>query len=267
MNRVFLDLGFFQIYWYSLFIFLGVLLAMIVIYKEIKQQKISVDFFLNMAFYTVIFGIIGARLYYCLFNFSYYSHHILEVFQIWEGGLAIHGGILFGGLTILYHTKKYKQSTLKILDIVVVGLLIGQAVGRWGNFFNGEAFGKIVSRASLVSQGLPKFIIEGMYINGAYHQPTFLYESLWDLAGFFVLLFLRKNKYLHIGQLTGSYLIWYSCGRFFIEALRTDSLMLGNFKVAQLVSLALIGLGSYLCFFRKGTKNKFQNLYHKSKIE
>ena len=121
MNRVFLDLGFFQIYWYSLFIFLGVLLAMTVIYKEIKQQKISVDFFLNMAFYTVIFGIIGARLYYCLFNFSYYSHHFLEVFQIWEGGLAIHGGILFGGLTILYHTKKYKQSTLKILIIMGFG--------------------------------------------------------------------------------------------------------------------------------------------------
>ncbi len=267
MNRVFLDLGIVQIYWYSIFILLGVLGAMFVIYREIKKQKINVDFFFNMAFYAVLFGILGARLYYCFFHFSYYQHHFLEIFEIWEGGLAIHGGILFGGLTILYHTKKYQQSTLKVLDIVVVGLLLGQAIGRWGNFFNGEAFGQIVSESTLLSQGLPKWIVNGMYIDGAYHQPTFLYESIWNLLGFLVLIGIRRYKYLHVGQLTGSYLIWYSTGRIFIESLRTDSLMLGPIKMAQLVSFVFIGIGIYLCFFRKATKNKFQNLYRNSKVE
>ena len=266
MNRIFLDLGFLQIYWYSIFIFLGVLGALTVIYLEVKRQNIDLDFFLNMAFSTILIGIVGARVYYVLFNLSYYQHHILDIFKIWEGGLAIHGGILLGGLTILFYTKKYHQDTLKILDIIVVGLILGQAIGRWGNFFNGEAYGKIVSRSVLLDQGFPKWLVEGMYINGAYRQPTFFYESLWNFIGFILLQFIRKYRYLHIGQLTGSYLIWYSCGRFFIEGLRTDSLLLGSFKVAQIVSIVLMLTGVYLCFFQKQNKNKLRHLYQR-KIE
>ncbi len=267
MNRVALDLGFFQVYWYSVFIFLGILCGSIVIYKEAKKEKISLDFLLNMLFYAVLFGILGARLYYVFFEFSYYRAHPIEIFKIWEGGLAIHGGLLFGGLTVLYHTKKYKYNTLKILDILVVGVILGQAIGRWGNFFNAEAYGPVISKASLVALHLPSWLIQGMYVDGVYHQPTFLYESLWNFLGFILLLLFRKrNKYLHIGQLTGFYLAWYSFARFFIEALRQDSLYLGPVRIAQLVSIVLFLFGIYLLFFQKKNKNKLQNLYRKEEI-
>lgn len=266
MNRIALDLGFIQIYWYSIFIFLGVFGASIVIYLEARKHKVDIDFLVNMAFYTVIFGILGARLYYVLFNLSYYSTHTLDIFKIWEGGLAIHGGILFGGITVLFYTKKYKQDTLKILDMIVVGLILGQAIGRWGNFFNGEAYGAIVSKNSLLSSGVPSFIVEGMYIGGAYRQPTFLYESLWNFFGFLALLLVRRYKYLHIGQLTGFYLLWYSLARFFIEGMRQDSLMLGSFKIAQIVSIILALVGVYLLFFQKKNRSRFNHLYRKEEI-
>ncbi len=267
MNRVAFDLGFIQIYWYSIFIFLGVFAASIVVYKEAIKEKIKPDFLINMIFYIVLFGILGARIYYVLFQFPYYLRNPLEIFKIWEGGLAIHGGLLAGVLTILYHTKKYKYDTLKILDIIVVGVILGQAIGRWGNFFNGEAYGAVVSKETLLSTGIPNFIVNGMYINGVYHQPTFLYESCWNFLGFFLLLVIRKKwKYLHIGQLTGFYLIWYSIARFIIEGMRQDSLYLGSFRVAQLVSLGLIGVGIYLFFFQKKNKRKLKHLYRKEEI-
>ena len=260
MDRVALDLGFIQIYWYSIFIFLGVFFASIVILKEAKKHKINEDFIVNLIFYGVIFGLIGARLYYVAFNLDYYLKYPLEILEVWNGGLAIHGGIMFGLLTILIYCKKYRVKSLKILDILVVGLIIGQAVGRWGNFFNGEAYGAVVTLEYLQKIGLPEFLINGMYINGAYHHPAFLYESIWNLFGFFALLIIRRYKYLKTGQLTGSYLIWYSIGRFFIEGMRTDSLMLGNFRIAQLVSIGLIIIGILIIILcKKG--NHFDNLY------
>ena len=260
MDRVALDLGIIQIYWYSIFIFLGVLFASIVIIRETKRQKINEDFIVNLIFYGIIFGLIGARLYYVAFNLDHYLKYTLEILEIWNGGLAIHGGILFGLLTIILYTKKYKAKTLKVLDIIVVGLILGQAIGRWGNFFNGEAYGGVTTLANLQKLGLPDFLINGMYINGAYHHPTFLYESIWNLFGFFALLIVRRYKYLKTGQLTGTYLIWYSVGRFFIEGMRTDSLMLGDFRVAQIVSIICIIIGIFMLIFcKKGTR--FDNLY------
>ncbi len=267
MNRVFLNIGVLHIYWYSVFIFLGVLAAFTVIYLEAKKQKMNLDFFFNLAFYTIIFGILGARIYYVLFNLSYYCAHPIEIFKIWEGGLAIHGGLLFGGMTVLFYTNKHHQNFLKILDIIVVGLILGQAIGRWGNFFNGEAYGAVIQESKLLAQGVPAWIVKGMYIGGAYHQPTFLYESIFDFVGFLLLLCIRKYRYLHIGQLTGSYLIWYSVGRFFIEGMRMDSLMLGSIRIAQLVSIVLFGVGVYICFFHPNNKKKFFHLYHEEKIE
>lgn len=260
MDRVALDLGFIQIYWYSIFIFLGVFFASLVILRECKKQNINQNFIINLIFYGVIFGLIGARLYYVAFNLDYYLKYPIEILEVWNGGLAIHGGILFGLITVLIYCKKYHAKTLKVLDILVVGLILGQAIGRWGNFFNGEAYGGITTLEHLQKLGLPEFIINSMYINGAYHQPTFIYESIWTFFGFLVLLIVRKYKYLKTGQLTGVYLIWYSLGRVIIEGMRTDSLMLGNFRVAQLVSIILIIIGiMMLIFCKKGTR--FDNLY------
>ena len=132
---------------------------------------------------------------------------------------------------------------MKILDIIVPSLILGQAIGRWGNFFNHEAYGSIVSREFLKRIHIPNFIIEEMYINGFYHHPTFLYESIWCLLGFILILFIRKLLKRKDGVVTYTYCIWYGIGRFFIEGLRMDSLYLFNFRVSQLVSIVLVVLG------------------------
>lgn len=260
MEKVALDLGPIQIYWYSIFIFIGMLVACFLIYKEAKKRGIDEEFLVNLTFNTIIIGIIGARLYYVLFNFSYYLDNPVEIFQIWNGGLAIHGGIIAGLLFIIYYCKKHEVNLWKILDIIVVGLIIAQAIGRWGNFFNSEAYGPITTAAHLKSLGIPQFIIDGMYILGEYRQPTFFYESVWCLFGFLAMLIIRQYKYLKIGQLTSFYLIWYGIIRFIIEAMRTDSLMLGPLKMAQLVSLVFIVSG--IIIFIKSTKTNQKELYN-----
>ena len=260
MEKVALDLGPIQIYWYSIFIFIGMLVACFLIYKEAKKRGIEEDFLVNLTFNTIIIGIIGARLYYVLFNFSYYLDNPVEIFQIWNGGLAIHGGIIAGLLFIIYYCKKHEVNLWKILDIIVVGLIIAQAIGRWGNFFNSEAYGPITTAAHLKSLGIPQFIIDGMYILGEYRQPTFFYESVWCLFGFLAMLIIRQYKYLKIGQLTSFYLIWYGIIRCIIEAMRTDSLMLGPLKMAQLVSLVFIVSG--IIIFIKSTKTNQKELYN-----
>ena len=255
MNPVLIDLGFIKIYWYSIMILLGLFIGGSLIIKESKKFKIPENYMVNLIMYTIIFGIIGARLYYVIFNFQEYSNDLLSIFKIWEGGLAIHGGIIFGLITILIYTKKYKINTLRMLDIIVVGLIIGQAIGRWGNFFNGEAHGGVTTLEFLTSLHLPKFIIEGMNIYGVYYHPTFLYESLWCLIGFIVLFFFRKRYYNKIGQTTCLYLVWYGIGRFFIEGMRTDSLMLGTLKVAQLISILFVVIGIILIIVREEVLN------------
>ena len=260
MEKVALDLGPIQIYWYSIFIFIGMLVACFLIYKEAKKRGIEEDFLVNLTFNTIIIGIIGARLYYVLFNFSYYLDNPVEIFQIWNGGLAIHGGIIAGLLFIIYYCKKHEVNLWKMLDIIVVGLIIAQAIGRWGNFFNSEAYGPITTAAHLKSLGIPQFIIDGMYILGEYRQPTFFYESVWCLFGFLAMLIIRQYKYLKIGQLTSFYLVWYGIIRFIIEAMRTDSLMLGPLKMAQLVSLVFIVSG--IIIFIKSTKTNQKELYN-----
>lgn len=263
MDRVAIDLGFIQIYWYSIFILLGILVSASLIYYECKKQGLKSEEFTDLLFNTVIFGIIGARIYYVLFNFSYYWNNKIEIFEIWHGGLAIHGGLLFGALYVIYFCKKHNLNKLKVIDMIVVGVIIGQAIGRWGNFFNKEAFGPVTSYATLRQNLIPGFIIDGMKILGVYHEPTFYYESLWNLDGFIILLLARHNKKIRIGQITGIYLLWYSIGRLYIESLRMDSLMLNNFKVAQIVSLLLIIIGLILLFRPK--KNKSIGLYNDKK--
>lgn len=261
MNRVAIDLGFIQIYWYSIMILIGLLIGLLVIYFEMKKQKINIDFFTNLAFYSIIVGISCARLYYVLFNLDYYGSHVIEIFEIWNGGLAIHGGIIGGGLFALFYCLKHKVDFYRIFDICVVGLIIAQAIGRWGNFFNQEAYGMLTTKEALINMNIPQFVINGMYINGGYHHPTFLYECIWNVIGFIVLILIRRlYKNLKTGQLTGIYLIWYSIGRIFIEGMRTDSLMFGNFRVAQIVSILFIICGILLIIFR-GKENKINKLY------
>ncbi len=261
MNPIMIDFGFVSIRWYSFFIFMALIIGGLLALKEAEKWNISEDFMINLAFYLIPISIIGARLYYVLFHWDYYSQHLIEIPQIWNGGLAIHGGILFGFIFILTYSKKYKVHTLRLLDIIVVSLILGQAIGRWGNFFNGEAHGPATTLAFLKGLHLPQFIIDGMYIDGTYYHPTFLYESLWCLIGFIVLLFVRKRKYNKVGQVTAVYLMWYSIGRIFIEGLRTDSLMFGNFKVAQIVSVLLAIIG-FLLFFWANRGSIFNNQYN-----
>lgn len=268
MNPVAIDLGFFQISWYSVFISIGVILAFIIIMVESKKLNINNEFIINLVFWTIIFGIIGARLYYCLFNLDYYSANPGEIIKIWKGGLAIHGGIIFGGLFALIYSLKYKIRFFRVTDLLCMGLILAQSIGRWGNFFNSEAYGTETTKEAL--QGLliiPKFVIEGMNIGGKIYHPTFYYESLWCFAGFILIILIRfLCKYLKVGQLTGIYFIWYGLGRFFLELLRTDSLMLGGFKVAQLVSVFLFVVGVLLLFL-KARGPKLDNLYSEEELD
>lgn len=261
MNPVLFDLFGFEIRWYSVLLLVAMIAAIFVLIKEGKRFNIPKDFTFNLAFWVIIVGIVSARLYYCIFNFSLYKDNILDIFKIWEGGLAIHGGLIGGFVTLLIYTKKYNVNTYKITDMAVVPLLLAQAIGRWGNFFNGEAHGSATTYYHLKELHIPEKIIEGMKIGNVYYHPTFFYESLYCLIGFIILLFVRRYRYLKRGQLTSLYLMYYSVGRFFIESLRTDSLMLGGFKVAQLISVALfiVGMVAFMILSRKG---RFEDLYN-----
>lgn len=257
MNRVALNLGFIKIYWYSLIILIGMVLACFYIFKEIKKTKLDITKISDLVFYTIIIGLIGARLYYVLFNLNYYLSYPEEIVTLWHGGLAIHGGIIFGGLFIIYYCQKKQLKLWQVLDLIAPALMIGQIIGRYGNFFNGEAYGPITSITFLKKLGLPDFIINGMYIDGAYHHPTFLYESLWNLIGLVIILLIKSKVKNKKGFITGFYLIWYSVARFFIEILRTDSLMIGNIKVAMVISIILIVLGVVIIIkaIKRGEKN------------
>ena len=255
MNPILMQIGNIKIYWYSIMILVGFFLATILIMKEAKKFNISKSKTSDMLFYTIIIGILGARIYYVLFNLDYYSQNIIDIIKVWEGGLAIHGGIIAGALFIILYTKKNNLNTQKIFDICVPGLLIGQALGRWGNFFNGEAHGPITSLEKL--KYLPKFIQDGMYIDGNYYMPTFLYESIICLIGLIIILIIRRTRFVKDGQITGFYLIWYGIARYIIESFRTDSLMLNTLKQAQIISLLMIITGLFLIV--KGNKNEKYN--------
>ncbi len=257
MNDVMLNLGIFQIKWYSFFIFLAMLTACLIIFKESKKKNVPDDYLTNLIFYGLIIGILGARLYYVIFNLDYYLNNPSQIFSIWNGGLAIHGGLISALIFLIIYSRKNKINILQMLDIMVVGVIIAQAIGRWGNFFNQEAYGNIISLQALKNMHLPKFIIDGMYISGSYREPTFLYESICSLIGFILLLILRATKKLKTGQLTAIYLIWYGIVRFGIETLRSDSLMLGQIKVAQLVSLLFVISGIALFIYSYIKKKKY----------
>ncbi len=254
MNRVAFNIFGFNVYYYSLCILLGVIVAYILITREGKKQGLPKEFISDLIFYTLIIGILGARVYYCVFNLDYYIANPSEILKIYNGGLAIHGGVIAGLIFVYFYTKKKNVSFIKILDIVAPAVIIAQSFGRWGNFFNQEAHGGITTYQNLKNMHIPEFIINGMHIEGKYYYPTFFFESIWCLIGFIILMILRKNKNIKLGMQIGFYFIWYGIGRFFIESLRTDSLMFFNLKIAQIVSLIGIIIGIIIVVTNRNKK-------------
>jgi len=261
MNPVMFKLFGLEVKWYSFLILMGIIIGVFLALREAKKFNIKKETVFDLCFYAIIIGIIGARLYYVLFNMSYYKNNLLEIFEIWNGGLAIHGGLIAAAITVYIYAKKKHLNFFQLLDIAVPSIILAQAIGRWGNFFNSEAHGFATTLTNLEHLHVPNFIIEGMNIGGVYYLPTFYFEFLWCLLGFIVLMLVRKFKYIKIGQTTCIYLMWYSFGRFFIESWRTDSLMLGGFRFAQIISIILFlcGLFYFLYLTRKG---KYEDLYH-----
>lgn len=253
MDRVFLEIGPITIYWYSIFILAAVLVGYNIIFNYSKKVGYKSSAIVDMLFYLVVWAIVGARLYYVIFNFSVYQDNLLEIFMLWKGGLAIYGAVIAGAIYIYYYCRKHELNFIKVLDIFSLSLLLGQAIGRWGNFFNSEAYGGITTYEAMHSLGIPEFIIRGMYIEGAYRQPTFLYESIWCLIGVSILFIIRKKYYTKEGQQIYFYLIWYGIGRFFIEGFRSDSLYIGTFRISQIVSIVMIIIGiiGYIKIYRR----------------
>ncbi|WP_026672318.1 prolipoprotein diacylglyceryl transferase [Alkalihalobacterium bogoriense] len=239
LNRLVFEFGFIRVYWYGLLIGLGVLLGYIVATRETVKRGLPKDTFADLLLYALPIAILSARLYYVIFRWEQFADNPIRMFYIWEGGLAIHGGLIGGVATVIVFCRKRNVSAWKILDITAPSLLIGQAIGRWGNFMNQEVYGGPVTREFLEGLMLPEFIVNQMYINGQYYHPTFLYESLWNLLGLAILLYLRRVN-LKQGEIFFSYLIWYSIGRFIIEEMRLDNLLVFGLKTAQIMSILLI---------------------------
>ena len=252
INPIAFEIGGLQVRWYGIIIAFGIYLATTLADREATRKGYRKDFIIDLVFWAVPLGFVGARLYYILFEWQYYLANPAEIIQIWHGGIAIYGGVIAGAATVYWFTKKEKVSFALLLDILAPVVLLAQSIGRWGNFTNQEAHGEVTTRAFLEGLHLPNFIIEQMHINGAYYQPTFLYESLWSFIGVLILFYLRRRKGVKVGEIAASYLIWYSFGRFFIEGMRTDSLWMFNvIRISQLVSIVLFLLGIGLIIVRR----------------
>ncbi|MCY7779227.1 prolipoprotein diacylglyceryl transferase [Bacillus haynesii] len=251
LNPIAFHLGPIAVHWYGIIIGLGALLGLWLAVREGERRGLHKDTFVDLVLFAIPIAILCARAYYVIFQWGYYSEHPDQIIQIWNGGLAIHGGLIGAVLTGIIYAKVKGLSFWKLADIAAPSILLGQAIGRWGNFMNQEAHGEAVSRAFLENLHLPDFIINQMYIDGQYYQPTFLYESLWSFTGVVVLLLLRKAN-LKRGELFLIYVIWYSMGRCYIEGLRTDSLMLTeNLRIAQVISIVLILCAAALIAYRR----------------
>ena len=250
IDPVAFNLGPLSVRWYGIIIAVGILLGYFVAQRALVKAGLHKDTLVDIIFYSALFGFIAARIYFVIFQWPYYAENPGEIIKIWHGGIAIHGGLIGGFIAGVIVCKVKNLNPFQIGDIVAPSIILAQGIGRWGNVMNHEAHGGPVSRAFLEQLHLPNFIIENMYINGQYYHPTFLYESIWDVAGFIILVNIRKH--LKLGETFFLYLTWYSIGRFFIEGLRTDSLMLtSNIRVAQLVSILLILISISLIVYRR----------------
>ena len=229
MNRVAFTIFGLDIMWYGVLMASAMILCVLLALKEGKRVNISEDDILNLAIVSIPCGLIGARLYYVIFNWSWYSKHLSEILNFRGGGMAIHGGLLGGVLAGYIYTKVKKLNFFKMADCVVLGIPLAQAIGRWGNYLNKEAHGG------------PTDLPWGIMVDGIKVHPTFLYESIWDLGVFiFLMLFRKKQKYE--GQILVYYITLYSIGRFFIEGLRTDQLVVPGINIAASQIVAVFSI-------------------------
>ncbi len=246
----------FSVYWYGVIITFGIICAFLYAAYRGCFEKIKVDDLIDVALWTVILGVVGARLYYVLTKLENYIpepfdfiEFIKNIFNLRRGGLAIYGGIICGILGIVIATRIKKMNTIKLMDMAGPGVMLAQAIGRWGNFFNGEAHGGVIAESSplyFIRMGLlPN---EDSAFTTYYYHPTFLYESLWNISGFIIInIFYKKKKFN--GQIACMYLSWYGFGRMFIEGLRTDSLYITGteIRISQLVgALCFVVFGGLL---------------------
>lgn len=251
VNRVAFELFGLQIYWYAIIIVSGIAIALWLSNREALRVGLKEDDMTNFILWALPIAIIGARLYYILFDLGPYLADPIQIFNTRSGGLAIYGGLIAAVIVLIVYTRHHFIDPWLFLDVVSPGVMLAQAMGRWGNFMNHEAFGGETTRSFLESLHLPQFIINNMYIDGAFRQPTFLYESLWSLLGFLLIIFLRKKRTFKRGEIFLGYVTWYSFGRFFIEGMRTDSLYLfGGIRVSQLLSAVLFVGGIALLYYR-----------------
>ncbi|MCM3443357.1 prolipoprotein diacylglyceryl transferase [Metabacillus halosaccharovorans] len=251
IDRIAFEIGPITVYWYGIIIAFGVFLGLYLATKEAKRVGLDKDIIVDLIMWAIPIALISARVYYVIFKWEYYSKNPTEIIAIWEGGIAIHGALIGATITAIVFAKKRGVSFWKLADIIAPSIILGQAIGRWGNFMNQEAHGGPVTKEFLVNLQLPDFIINQMFINGQYYHPTFLYESIWNIAGFIVLIMLRRIN-LRQGELFLSYITWYSIGRFIIEGMRTDSLMLTEtLRMAQFISIVLVICSLLILVYRR----------------
>lgn len=255
LDRIFFDIGPLTIYWYGVIIAAGAFIGLYLATKESDRLGLQKDLMVDMIVFAIPISIIFARIYYVIFEWDrYIGGPWWDVFAIWEGGIAIHGALIGAVLTAIVYARVKKVSFWQLADIAAPSLILGQAIGRWGNFMNQEAHGGPLSETTYNSfhQYLPDFIMNQMCIDGVMYHPTFLYESFWNIVVLIFLLVLRRKNPLR-GEVFISYLMAYSVGRFFIEGMRTDSLYFGPFRVAQLISVAIILIGIAVIVYRRKT--------------
>lgn len=241
VNKIAFTIFGIDIAWYAVIITFGIIVAMVISYRNARFIKLDTDRFMDSFFYMIVFGIIGARLYYVVFNFDLYKDNLLSIFNLREGGIAIYGAIIFGAISVYIYTKVKKEKFLDYTDCIVPALAIAQAIGRWGNFINQEAYGYETN--SLFAMTIME---NGKLITV---HPTFLYESVLNLVVFIVLIIFLNKFRRREGEVTYLYGVLYGIGRFFIEGMRTDSLYIGVFRVSQIVSLVFVILGIILFIY------------------
>ncbi|GFN35959.1 prolipoprotein diacylglyceryl transferase [Tepidimicrobium xylanilyticum] len=237
MNPVAFKIFGIEVMWYGVLISIGVVIGAILAIKEAKRQGIDEDTMIDLLLYAIPIALIGARLHYVIFNWNYYKDDLLEIFNFRGGGLAIHGALIAAIIVAIIFTRKKKIDFWKVADACAPSLILGQAIGRWGNYINQEAYGR------------PTDLPWGIVIDGVKVHPTFLYESLCNFIIFLFLLWYRRDKPKVSGEVFLLYLALYSVIRFFVEGLRIDSLMLGSIRVAQLISILAIIVSIY--YFKK----------------
>lgn len=254
LDRVFLDIGPFTIYWYGVIIAIGMTLGLWLAMREADRLGLNKDLFVDLVIYAIPVALLSARIYYVIFEWDQYADGPWwGVFAIWEGGIAIHGALIGSVITAVIFARVKKVSFFILADIAAPGIILGQAIGRWGNFMNQEAHGGPVSEAAYNQflHYLPNFISNQMVIEGVLYHPTFLYESLWNILGLVFLLILRRYNPRR-GEVFLSYAIWYSIGRFFIEGMRTDSLYIfGSLRIAQIISILIFIIGVVIIIHRR----------------